>query len=84
MRLRHPWLTSLISSKEEMEYKSNCLTGENELYQHMGQIGYATPVEWDADFTFEDYGYEGEGLIHQCHCENCGAIITYEIPYEEE
>lgn len=44
----------------------------------------ARAVIWDADFTFEDYGYEGEGLIHQCHCENCGAIITYEIPYEEE
>lgn len=36
-------------------------------------------VIWDNDFTFEDYGYEGEGLIHACHCGNCGAEITYAI-----
>ena len=32
-------------------------------------------VCWDGDFTFEDYGLEGEGLIHVCHCSNCGAEI---------
>lgn len=44
-------------------------------------------VIWDSDFTYEDYGYGGEGLIHECHCENCGAYITYMIPFgdpEEE
>lgn len=38
----------------------------------------------DNDFTFEDYGYEGEGIIHACHCCNCGAEITYAIPVEYE
>lgn len=47
--LLHP--TSPTRRGRKMEYKSNCLTGENELYQHMGQIGYATPVEWDEDGT---------------------------------
>lgn len=37
-------------------------------------------VIWDADFTFEDYGMEGEGIVHECHCANCGARITYYIP----
>lgn len=37
-------------------------------------------VIWDADFDFSDYGYEGEGIIHICHCINCGAEIIYEIP----
>ena len=37
-------------------------------------------VIWDADFDFSDYGYEGEGIIHICHCTNCGAEIIYEIP----
>ena len=37
-------------------------------------------VVWDADFTFEDYGLEGEGLVHHCHCANCGAEIIYYIP----
>ena len=34
----------------------------------------------DADFDYADYDLEGEGIIHQCHCENCGAQITYYIP----
>ena len=41
-------------------------------------------VIWDSDFTFEDYGYEGEGLIHVLHCSNCGAEIEYSISFEEE
>ena len=28
-------------------------------------------VIWDGDFDFDDYGYEGEGIIHCCHCTNC-------------
>lgn len=44
----------------------------------------ARAVIWDRGFTFEDYGYEEEGLVHECHCENCGALITYWIPLEEE
>ena len=36
-------------------------------------------VVWGADFSFEDYGLEGEGIIHECHCSNCGADITYYI-----
>ena len=41
-------------------------------------------VIWDGDFSFEDYGYEGEGIIHECHCTNCGAQITYWIPINNE
>jgi len=37
-------------------------------------------VIWDADFDFDDYGYEGEGIVHVCHCTNCGAEIEYRIP----
>lgn len=36
-------------------------------------------VTWDADFSFEDYGIEGEGIIHCCHCNNYGARIEYYI-----
>lgn len=39
-------------------------------------------VVWDGDFTFEDYGEEGEGIIHECTCSNCGAMITYRIPLD--
>lgn len=37
-------------------------------------------VIWDADFDFEDYGYEGEGIVQNCHCTQCGAEIQYKIP----
>ena len=48
------------------------------MYQcfHCGEYS----VMWDSDFNFEDYGYDGEGIIHECHCKNCGASITYYIP----
>lgn len=37
-------------------------------------------VAWDSDFDFSDFGYEGEGIVHICHCVNCGAEIEYRIP----
>lgn len=39
-------------------------------------------VVWDADFDFEDYGLDGVGIIHECHCANRGASITYYCPIE--
>ena len=41
-------------------------------------------VIWDCDFTFEDYGYDGDGIIHECHCENCGARIMYFISLDDD
>ena len=41
-------------------------------------------VIWDADFDFADYGEEGEGVIHHCHCTNCGAEIDYYIRCDNE
>ena len=35
---------------------------------------------WDADFDFEDFGYEGQGIVHIYHCANCGAEIEYRVP----
>ena len=37
-------------------------------------------VIWDCDFSYEDYGYEGDGIVQECHCTHCGARITYMIP----
>lgn len=36
-------------------------------------------VIWDSDFDFSDMGYEGEGVVHVCHCINCGAEIEYKV-----
>ena len=41
-------------------------------------------VIWDNDFSFEDCGYIGEGLVHFCHCTHCGAVIEYRISLEED
>lgn len=41
-------------------------------------------VVWDADFDFEDFGYEGEGIVHICHCANCGAEIEYRVPIGDD
>lgn len=40
-------------------------------------------VVWGADFSFEDYGLEGEGIVHSCHCANCGADIEYYVRLDE-
>lgn len=42
----------------------------------------ARSVIWDSDFDFEDYGISGEGIVHACHCTNCGAQIIYLIATE--
>lgn len=47
---------------------------------HCGARG----VIWDCDYTFEDFGLGGEGLVQVCHCENCGAYIEYYLKMDEE
>lgn len=41
-------------------------------------------VVWDSDFDFSDFGLEGNGVVHMCHCTNCGAEIEYRIPIPDE
>lgn len=39
---------------------------------------------WNGDFTFEDFGMEGEGLVHTLSCSNCNADVVYFIPENTE
>ena len=41
-------------------------------------------VGWCNDFSFEDYGYEGDGLVYVLHCSNCGDEIEYYISFNDE
>lgn len=41
-------------------------------------------VIWNSDFSFEDYGYDNDGIVHVLHCSNCGALIEYYISFDEE
>lgn len=34
-------------------------------------------IIWSGDFSFSDYGMDGEGVIHELHCKDCGAEIVY-------
>lgn len=52
------------------------------MYQCFHRLQYT--VIWDNDFSFEDFGYEGEGIVQVCHCANCGAEIEYRLSYDEE
>lgn len=40
-------------------------------------------VIWQNDYAFEDYGIDGEGIVHDLRCSNCGAVITYEVPVDD-
>ena len=55
--------------------------GGREVYEcfHCGE----RQVIWDSDFDFEDFGYEGEGIVQILHCMNCGAEIEYRVPCHE-
>ena len=44
----------------------------------------ARAVIWEGDFDFADYGYDGEGIIHECRCTSCGAQITYQVEIKKE
>ena len=41
-------------------------------------------VVWQSDFSFEDFGYEGDGIVQILHCTNCGADIEYRVPLGKE
>lgn len=52
------------------------------MYQcfHCGKMA----VVWDSDFSFDEMGYEGDGVVHICHCSECGAEIEYRVPADTE
>ena len=52
------------------------------MFQCFHCLKYA--VIWDNDFSFEDMGYEGEGIVNCCHCTNCGAEIEYKVAEEQK
>lgn len=54
-------------------------TGVYECF-HCGQRS----VVWDCDYDYEDFGYEGEGIVQILHCINCGAEIEYRISFDTQ
>ena len=31
---------------------------------------------WQNDFSYEDYGLDGDGIVSVLHCENCNALVN--------
>ena len=63
--------------EEEQETRKN--TGTFECF-HCG----ARAVVWDSDYSFEDVGLIGDGLVQVLHCAACGATIEYYLDFEED
>lgn len=36
-------------------------------------------VVWDSDCPADEFWGDGDGIVHICHCANCGAEIIYTI-----
>ena len=43
-----------------------------------------TPMIWGADFSFEDYGMDGEGIVSNFSCPNCPATAEVYLSIEEK
>lgn len=41
-------------------------------------------VGWKNDYDFQDFGYEGQGLVRIFVCKNCGAEIEYRCPIDHD
>jgi hypothetical protein len=41
-------------------------------------------VIWDNDYSLEEVYGVGDGIIHACHCTECGAEITYVLRFDDE
>ena len=39
---------------------------------------------WDNDFSLEDFGGEGEGIVSVHHCSNCCAEVYWVLNFDEE
>lgn len=38
---------------------------------------------WQNDFTYEDFGLEGDGIINVLHCHCCNATVEVYFPLDE-
>ena len=39
---------------------------------------------WGGDFDFEDYGYEGDGIVSNLSCSNCEASVEVYLPFDND
>ena len=69
------------AGKKQIKTWTDALSNNQKQQKELvGVIDDTTKATKEGTDAFEDYGEEGEGIIHECHCENCGARITYRVP----
>jgi len=39
---------------------------------------------WGADFSYEDYGLDGEGIVSCFNCSKCPVWAEFYLPLDEE
>ena len=39
-----------------------------------------TELIWGGDFTYEDYGMEGDGIVTNLSCSRCSAYVEVYLP----
>lgn len=44
----------------------------------------STEMIWQSDFSFEDYGFDGEGMVAVLSCPKCGCTAEFSLSDEEE
>lgn len=81
MQIRVPYMNREVVNEDEtddMPDDSTVVNMHSGTYEcfHCG----CKSVIWQSDFMFEDYGYEGVGLVQNLTCANCGAEIEYRVP----
>ena len=42
-----------------------------------------TPLIWGADFDYEDFGMDSEGVVSTYSCPNCGVSVEVYMPNED-
>lgn len=55
-----------------------------EVRSHCWHCGSFNTMIWQSDWSYEDYGMEGEGIISLLTCSNCGAEVQYSLGIDEE
>ena len=68
-------LNVAISALEENKEELITISHFKECY-HCGHKS----VYWQNDYDFEDFGYEGQGIVQMYTCANCGTEIECSIP----
>lgn len=39
---------------------------------------------WDSDFNYDEVHGEGEGIVSNLHCSQCGAEVQYSLKTDKE